>query len=85
MVQVTHHPDNVNSTVIITTLLCVLPESPVFLLSKGKDKAAKESLQWLRGTEYNTTEELEQVTYQAETEVPFIASTFTPDEDKCST
>ena len=85
MVQVTHHPDNVNSTVIIATLLCVLPESPVFLLSMGKDKAAKESLQWLRGTEYNTTEELEQVTYQAETEVPFIASTFTPDEDKCST
>ena len=72
-------------TVIIATLLCVLPESPVFLLSQGKDKEAEESLQWLRGTEYNTTEEMEQVTevtYKVETQVPLIFSPF-PDESKC--
>ena len=46
---------------IMAALLFMMPESPVFLLSKGKEKAARESLQWLRGTEYDTTEEIEQV------------------------
>ena len=73
-------------TVIIATLLCVLPESPVFLLSQGKDKEAEESLQWLRGTEYKTTEEMEQVTEvtcKVETKVPLIFSPSSPDEGKC--
>ena len=46
---------------ILAALLFMTPESPVFLLSMGKEKAARESLQWLRGTEYDTTEEIEQV------------------------
>ena len=41
----------------------MLPESPVFLLSKDREKAARKSLQWLRGAEYDTTEEIEQVKY----------------------
>ena len=70
---------------IIATLLCVMPESPVFLLAKGKDKEAKQSLKWLRGTEYNTTEEMEQVTHQCqvETEVPLIKSSPSLDKGKC--
>ena len=48
----------------MTALLFMMPESPVFLLSKGKEKAARKSLQWLRGTEYDITEEIEQVTHQ---------------------
>ena len=48
--------------VIMAALLFMMPESPVFLLSKGKEKAARESLIWLRGTEYDTSEEIEQVT-----------------------
>ena len=30
-----------------------MPESPVFLLSKGWDEEAKKSLQWLRGPDYD--------------------------------
>ena len=48
-------------TVIMAALICMLPESPVFLLSKDKEKAARKSLQRLRGTEYDTSEEIEQV------------------------
>ena len=62
-----------------------MPESPVFLLAKGKDKEAKQSLQWLRGNEYNTTEEMEQVTRQCqvETEVSLIMSSPSLDKGKC--
>ncbi|XP_054258047.1 facilitated trehalose transporter Tret1-like [Macrosteles quadrilineatus] len=35
-----------------------MPETPSFLLSKGKDKAAAEALQWLRGYHYNIQPEL---------------------------
>ena len=51
-------------TVLMTALLFMMPESPVFLLSKGKEEAARKSLQWLRGTQYNTAQEIEQVTHQ---------------------
>ena len=47
---------------ILAALLFMMPESPVFLLSKGKEKAARESLQWLRGTDYSTAEEIDKVT-----------------------
>ena len=53
--------------VIMAALLFMMPESPVFLLSKGKEKAARESLIWLRGTEYDTSEEIEQVTQTNQT------------------
>ena len=46
----------------MAALLFMMPESPVFLLSKGKEKAARESLQWLRGTDYSTAEEIDKVT-----------------------
>ena len=48
---------------IIAVILLMMPESPVFLLSKGKEKAARKSLQWLRGIEYDIEEEIEQVTF----------------------
>ncbi len=35
-----------------------MPESPVYLISKGKEEEAKKSLHWLRGTE-NVGEEIE--------------------------
>ena len=47
--------------VILSALLLMMPESPVFLLAKGKEKRARESLQWLRGTEYDISEEIQQV------------------------
>ena len=39
----------------------MMPESPVFLLAKGKEKGARKSLQWLRGIEYDVSEEIKQV------------------------
>lgn len=45
------------SLVFICTFVW-MPETPSFLLSKGKDKAAAEALQWLRGYHYNIQPEL---------------------------
>ena len=50
-------------TVVLAALLFMMPESPVFLLAKGKEKGARKSLQWLRGSEYDIAEEIEQVNY----------------------
>ena len=47
--------------VILSALLLMMPESPVFLLAKGKEKGARKSLQWLRGIEYDVSEEIKQV------------------------
>ena len=64
--------------------LYMMPESPVFLLSKGRDKAAIKSLQWLRGEEYDTSEEIEQakLTMTMDYEPQFI-NFATVDEGKC--
>lgn len=35
-----------------------MPESPYFLVTKGKEERAKKSLQWLRGTKFNSNPEL---------------------------
>ena len=47
---------------ILSALLFMMPESPVFLLSKGREKEARKSLQWLRGPDYDISEEIAQVT-----------------------
>ena len=47
----------------MAALIFMIPESPVFLLAKGKEKGARKSLQWLRGSEYDIAEEIEQVNY----------------------
>ena len=35
-----------------------MPESPVYLLSKGRDGQAREALQWLRGQDYDIEGEI---------------------------
>ena len=34
-----------------------VPDSPIYLIQKGKDDAARKSLKWLRGSEYSRIEE----------------------------
>lgn len=34
-----------------------IPDSPIFLIHKGKEEAARNSLKWLRGSEYSRLEE----------------------------
>jgi hypothetical protein len=38
-----------------------MPESPVYLFSKGRESDAKKSLQWLRGEAYDISPEIDQV------------------------
>jgi len=35
-----------------------MPESPYFLITRGKDSEAEKSLKWLRGSQYDITEEI---------------------------
>ena len=39
----------------------MMPESPIYLVSKGRDERALRSLRWLRGSNYNVKAELEQI------------------------
>ncbi|XP_023324721.1 facilitated trehalose transporter Tret1 [Eurytemora carolleeae] len=44
-----------------TVLLCFIPESPSFLLTKGRNVEGKMALQWLRGDEYNIEKEYQEL------------------------
>ena len=47
---------------LIFLFLCWrLPESPVWLMRKGNEKGARETLQWLRGDDYNVTPEIDEL------------------------
>lgn len=49
---------NVALPVVYAALFWSMPESPVFLLSRGKSERARAALQWLRGPEYDVSEEM---------------------------
>jgi len=51
--------------IILTILVLFVPESPRYLLSKGKSKQAREALRWLRGAES---------THQIEDEINTVSS-----------
>ncbi|XP_055908065.1 facilitated trehalose transporter Tret1 isoform X2 [Eupeodes corollae] len=46
---------------IFGAIFVFMPESPTYLVSKGKNESAVKSIQWLRGNQYNYTAELEEL------------------------
>ncbi|TRY70088.1 hypothetical protein TCAL_05190 [Tigriopus californicus] len=52
--------------VSMAILMFFMPETPYFLLSKGKVEAGEKSLQWLRGKQFDIHEELEKLTRSVE-------------------
>ncbi|XP_043913831.1 solute carrier family 2, facilitated glucose transporter member 6-like [Protopterus annectens] len=48
-------------TIVMVILLCFMPDSPRFLISKGKRDQALQALCWLRGAEANYRQECDQI------------------------
>lgn len=52
--------------IIFGVIFMFMPETPLFLISKGKKEAAAKSLKWLRGSEYDYSNELAELQAQNE-------------------
>lgn len=52
--------------IIFGIIFMFMPETPSFLISKGKKEAAAKSLKWLRGNEYDYSQELAELQAQHE-------------------
>lgn len=61
--------------VLLAVAMFMMPESPYYLVSRGRDERALRSLRWLRGLEYNSEKELKDIktAYQAESEIGSIS------------
>jgi hypothetical protein len=51
---------------MMSVMMFFMPETPYYLITKGKMEQAEKSLSWLRGKQYDTTKEMGelQATYQ---------------------
>lgn len=47
--------------IVFGVIFFFMPESPTYLVSKGRSEAAVQSIQWLRGKEYDYAPELEEL------------------------
>lgn len=63
--------------IIFGAIFMFMPETPTFLISKGKKEAAAKSLKWLRGSEYDYSHELAELQAQHEAEKKNKVSIFT--------
>lgn len=54
--------------IIFGIIFVFMPETPSYLISKGKKEAAAKSLKWLRGDEYDYSHELAELQEQHESE-----------------
>lgn len=52
--------------IIFGIIFMFMPETPLFLISKGKKEAAAKSLKWLRGSDYDYSQELAELQEQNE-------------------
>ncbi|KAF4524399.1 hypothetical protein B566_EDAN009315 [Ephemera danica] len=52
--------------IIFAVVFFFVPESPQYLLKKGRHEDAKNALQWFRGPKYNTEQELEEMKFSVE-------------------
>jgi len=43
--------------VLVVVILLFMPDSPFYLVRKGRDEEARKALQWLRGNQYDIEEE----------------------------
>lgn len=62
---------------IFGAIFMFMPETPTYLISKGKKEAAAKSLKWLRGSEYDYSAELAELQEQHEAEKKNKVSIFT--------
>lgn len=62
---------------IFGIIFMFMPETPTYLISKGKKEAAAKSLKWLRGSQYDYSGELADLQAQHETEKNNKVSIFT--------
>ena len=53
-------------SVMMSVVMFFMPETPYYLITKGKMEQAEKSLSWLRGKQYDTTKEMGELlaTYQ---------------------
>ena len=48
-------------SVILAVMMFFMPESPYYLLLKGREEDARKALQWLRGKDYDIDQEMEEM------------------------
>jgi MFS family permease len=63
--------------VLLAIGMFFMPESPVYLVSKGKIEQAEASLKWLRGQDYDVSQELRDLQEEAENQRQIGSITFT--------
>ena len=63
-----HYPTLGLSSVLFLLLCWLLPESPVWLMRRGREREAKQTLSWLRGNKYDIGPEMEDLQKIAELE-----------------
>jgi hypothetical protein len=53
-------------SVMMSVVMFFMPETPYYLITKGKVEQAEKSMSWLRGKQYDTTKEMGELlaTYQ---------------------
>ena len=62
-------------SVLLAVIMFFMPDSPYYLITKGKEGQARKALQWLRGKDYNIDDEYDEMVamYEKQQEVGTIS------------